>query len=384
MGDLLPAWCRVALTAPAIPDNIKTAEGAKACATEIYHDIIQKHRILETYHGLDSTFALDLIRSLCMQAIEEFRKGTIRPTMNEWLSLVSSITHLESHAIDDPIRLACESVVLTMYCRFIKHGRWVATPQQLLEENNYFDKERSHWWRKQKAAETPEHTKDKYDKMMADLPGLLNYYNAVLHTSDLLIKPTLKHTVVLSALTAEGRTYENGQGRSIASECRHLLVRRVCELPIKPRPQRVGEKPAAVCEKSKSRKRKTSPVTDESEDLKYEKCSPKSSRVLADSLLYLPPGEGPPKLNRLTSSDWPSTLGLDKKHVPTLLLTEKNVFTQPIESALLLSSSSSSQSMSSSSLQLPQGRAPFTAYELRSLRMSSSHPTQICHHESNM
>jgi hypothetical protein len=54
-------------------------------------------------------------------------------------------------------------------------------------------------------------------------------------------KPTLKHTVQLCGYTAEGKTYENGQGRSIKSECRHVMVRDYCNIPIKPRPERRPE-----------------------------------------------------------------------------------------------------------------------------------------------
>jgi len=101
-----------------------------------------------------------------------------------------------------------------------------------------FDRERQHWWRKYKAIESSNHATTKWNALLADLPALLCFHNSLLHAADLLEKPTLKHTANLCSMTMEGKCYENGNGRSIASECRFVMVRKECELPILKRPER--------------------------------------------------------------------------------------------------------------------------------------------------
>ena len=235
----IPGWLETPLPVPGIPPNLATPEGAKAVSDEVYYETLKKHRVLEQCQGMDGKFVMDLVRLMCDRATAEFQKGKWENTkMGHWTGLISHVTDIEQFALDNPIRLACESVVLNLFCRFVKHHSWVSSPAQLLNDFNKFEKERSYWWRKQVAKPTPENTREKFDKLIADTPALLNFYNAVLHASSLLVHPTLKHTVTLSALTAEGRSYENGQGRSIASECRHMLVRKECVIPIKPRPPR--------------------------------------------------------------------------------------------------------------------------------------------------
>ena len=120
----------------------------------------------------------------------------------------------------------------------MRHPDHIDTPADLLKKWNNFEKERSHWWRARKAAETAEHIRMKWEALLADIHNLLNFHNTLNHAKDMLDKPTLKHTLHLAALTAEGRIYENGQGRSIASECRHILVRKACDIPIKSRPDK--------------------------------------------------------------------------------------------------------------------------------------------------
>jgi hypothetical protein len=222
---------------------------------------------------------------------------------------------------------------------------WIATPADFLRAHNFFEKERSYWWRKQIAKPTIEHNREKYDKLMSDIPALLQYYNAVLHVRDLCPKQTLKHTVTLSALTVEGRTYENGQGRSISSECRHIIVRTLCDIPIKPRPPRVGVGAAAGSGKTdqgSSKKRKIDPhvvlSAFASADASHSAPRPpKLARLpsAVDSVAKVP-------LGRLSSSDWPMGLGFQNSDPPKLSEEEQLVFSQTAEKLLLLSSLSAS------------------------------------------
>lgn len=345
----LPAYLYDCLEEPAFSAALRTVEGAKAIGEEIFNETIKNHKIKAAFPGSDAQFVHDLLRQLCELAVMEFHHGRIVNTrMSDWLALVSKTVELESYSIDNPIRLACESVVLNMFCKFIKHPQWIACPAQFLEANSYFEKERTHWWRKQRAVDTTVHNNDKYEKLLADTPALLRYYNATLHASDLIVKPTLKHTVQLSALTVEGRSYENGQGRSIASECRHMIVRRLCDLPIKARPPRVnatvpkgvkgdsfqdGIMQTVGIKYSNKRKKNTAEEFSSQDKPKRERQISVLDSVKFDSI---------PKavLGRISSSDWPVHLGLSNNFAPPPLTEhEYSVFTRSAESALLMLSS---------------------------------------------
>ena len=369
----LPAWCNVALEPPQIPPQIHTPDGAKAIVETIYDETLRKHRILESFQGLDAKFAMDLIHIMCERAVNQFAKGnTVKAGgIFDWFELCQDVAELEKYSIDNPIRLACESVILNLFCRFVKHHMWIATPTDFLRAHNFFEKERSYWWRKQIAKPTAEHNREKYEKLMLDIPALLQYYNSVLHVRDLNPKQTLKHTVTLCSLTVEGRSYENGQGRSISSECRHIIVRTLCDIPIKPRPPRIVGTGAVLATSGKSKdlgvasskKRKTDPLPitfgagasagasagatpgvapgfSIGIGMPYSSTAyavpqlPKIVRLHTgvDSIAKVP-------LGRLTSTDWPKELGFQDSDPPKLSEDEQLIFSQTAEKLLMLSSS---------------------------------------------
>jgi len=359
----LPAWFSQSLAEPAVPASLATAEGATAIVEEIYTQTVQNHRMLEQFQGLDSKWVLDLIHLMCERAVAEFQKGKyVNVRMSQWLQLVSTVVDIESYGLESPIRLACESVILNLYCRFVKHPRWISSPEQLMRENNNFEKERSYWWRKHVAKPTPENTRDKLEKLIADAPSLLKYYNAVLHASDLMAPhPTLKHTVTLSSLTVEGRSYENGQGRSIASECRHVVVRKECVIPIKPRPPRsTGGGSSKMSAKSKNKLKDFGGVAvgigaelsakeaSKKRKLNREDCS-STADVLPRSLLLRQTSavDAIPRVPtiRMTSADWPSHLGLDDILPPSLTEEEQLMFSQLAEKDLMGAPAESSLAM---------------------------------------
>merc|ERR1719230_985126 len=154
------------------------------------------------------------------------------------IDLISDKPEITLYKSDHTIRMACESAVINCLWKYVRHPNHIDTPAEFLKKYNNFEKERSHWWRARKAVETADHIKMKWEAMLGDIINLLHFYNTLNHTKDLLEKPTLKHALHLAALTSEGRIFENGQGRSIASECRHILVRKACDIPIKSRPEK--------------------------------------------------------------------------------------------------------------------------------------------------
>lgn len=198
--------------------------------------------------------------------------------------------------------------------------------------------------------------------------NLLNFHNALLHTKDLLEKPTLKHTLHVAALTAEGRIYENGQGRSIASECRHILVRKECDIPIKSRPDRKptsGDRSGSHAKKKrKTYSSKSEYVTTydmqpnslkvDSDDVDHDSYIEDSNQFIAISnsrttslgkrhiLREMSPadsvnassmhnyssrsGVSPVPLLRATSNEWPAHLGLSPRVLTVPIGDEKGVF----------------------------------------------------------
>ena len=235
----VPDWCNNSIVMPSLDQIDSEEKSAKAIET-IYHDTIEKHRIMELYTGIRAAGPCALLRSLTEKIINELRMNGMDciTSMVQAMSLVSQHPDAGLFKIDHAIKLACESVVINVFWRYVPHPGFKESPKILLDEWDNFERERSHWWRARKAAETDDHIKFKWEALLADILNLLNFHNALLHTKDLLEKPTLKHTLHVAALTSEGRIYENGQGRSIASECRHILVRKECDIPIKSRPDR--------------------------------------------------------------------------------------------------------------------------------------------------
>ena len=160
------------------------------------------------------------------------------PNLQSGIALVQDMSEFVHYKADQNVRMACESTVVNVFWRYVPVDHYINTPKDLMAEWSNYEKERSHWWRARKAVESDDHIKMKWDALVADVPALLDFHNSLMSTAKLLDKPTLKHTLHLAAMTAEGRIYENGQGRSIASECRHIMVRKQCDIPIKQRPER--------------------------------------------------------------------------------------------------------------------------------------------------
>lgn len=253
--EAVPAWCTQCVDVPSL-HQLRTNEGCATAIKMLYNDTLEKHRILDQYAGARSTGPCNLIKMLCERVVGKFHTSGPESVskMTTAIALVADQPEYTYYKIDQTIRMACESVVVNAFWRFVPIEGFVRSPSILLKEWSNFERERSHWWRARKAVETDDHVRMKWEALLADLISMLNFHNALLHTKHLLDKPTLKHTLHLAALTAEGRIYENGQGRSIASECRHIMVRRQCDIPIKARPER---RPDAGS-KRKTEKRKAS------------------------------------------------------------------------------------------------------------------------------
>lgn len=235
----IPDWCLKSVDKPSTL-SLQSDSGMIKAIEDIYHDTLDKHRILEQYQGMRAQGPCDLIHSICSKTIEKLRIGGAKSvtSMNRMIDLIADKPEITLYKTDHTIRMACESAVINCLWKYVRHRHHIDTPAELLKKWDNFEKERSHWWRARKAAETVDHIKMKWDALLGDIVNLLNFHNALNHTKDLLEKPTLKHTLHLAALTAEGRIFENGQGRSIASECRHILVRKACDIPIKSRPEK--------------------------------------------------------------------------------------------------------------------------------------------------
>jgi hypothetical protein len=249
----LPSWVNEQVATPSMA-FLKNDSDAMKAVEILYEDTIRKHRIEQQY-GIKATEPMRLIRILCERVIAQFRcpgGPAALTTMNVAISLVHDLKEFSWYKVDKVIGYACESAIINAFWRYVPIDGFMDTPAKLLKEWNNFEHERSHWWRARKAVETDDHIRQKWEALLLDIGHLLNFHNALLHTKRLLEKPTLKHTLHLAALTAEGRTYENGQGRSISSECRHIIVRKYCDIPIKQRPER---RPDAGGSKAKGAKR---------------------------------------------------------------------------------------------------------------------------------
>lgn len=217
---------------------------------EIFRDTIRKHRIEEQYPKITHPGPHNLIWRMCQKVIEKLRSGDKLQDMHMALSMVHDMPeYAQFYKNDHTIKLAVESVVINALWRYVEVEGFIKSPLALLEKWSNFEKERSHWWRARKAAETDDNIQNKWENLLQDIVPLLNFHNAMLHAQKMLEKPTLKHTLHLAAMTAEGRIYENGQGRSIASECRHILVRTQCDIPIKSRPERKSADTAGLTQK---------------------------------------------------------------------------------------------------------------------------------------
>ena len=147
-----------------------------------------------------------------------------------------NVPEFNKYKNDPVIKLAMESSIVNIFWKFVPVEGFVNSTKGLMDLWGNFQVERSHWWRARKAQESDDHIRSKWDNLLGDLPNLLNFHNCLKHVKYLVDKPTLKHTVQLCGFTSEGKTYENGQGRSIPSECRHIMVRRECNIPINPAP----------------------------------------------------------------------------------------------------------------------------------------------------
>lgn len=235
-----PKWCFDPLPSPD-PARLKNSEALQAAKEDIYHDTLDKHKILEQYPGIRADGPLRLIKAVSAKVLDNICQngsGDGISTMSDAIRMIEDHDDFALFRQDHCIRMACESAVINAFWKYVRHEEHVDTPAALLTRWDDFKKERSHWWRAKRATDTADMVREKWDALLNDAKNLLNFHNVLLHTKKLLEKPTLKNTLHLAALTVEGRVYENGQGRSIASECRHIMVRKECNIPIKQRPDR--------------------------------------------------------------------------------------------------------------------------------------------------
>ena len=285
-GNLIvPEWCKEVVRTPSLT-LISTEESAKKAIEDIYHDTLVKHRVLELYPGLRQAGPCTLIRKMTEAVITALRQHGPQSikTMHQAMNLIVDLPEATLYKLDQSIRFAIESVVVNAFWRFVPVDGFIDSPIKLLMEWNNFERERSHWWRARKAADTEDHVRMKWDSLLADIVPLLHFHNAMLHAKNLLEKPTLKHTLHLAALTTEGRIYENGQGRSIASECRHIIVRKECDIPIKSRPERKESTTPVKREKKKQVVLNPRDGDPAFASLSREEPAPKRSRIAVSNL----------------------------------------------------------------------------------------------------
>jgi hypothetical protein len=252
----IPDWCHVVIPTPSL-DLLRTNEQATVAIKNLVDDTMGKHRIAERYDANQILGPSLIIKKLTEALISELRKngpGSIT-SVSSAINLVANIPESNLYKTDATVKLALESVIVGAFWHYVPVEGFIDSPAKLLATWKNFEHERTHWWRAKRAAETDEHTRAKWDTLLADLPHLLDFHNCLLHAKELAEKPTLKHTCHVSSLTAEGRIYENGQGRSISSECRHIMVRTFCNIPIKSRPERKSAEPADPSEKRERKKR---------------------------------------------------------------------------------------------------------------------------------
>lgn len=110
----IPEWCSNQIDHPSLA-SLDTDEKEASAIDLIYHDTLEKHRIMEAYAGIRANGPCALLRALSEQVIKELRsKGTKAVTsMGQGIGLVSSHTEAGLYRLITQYGLLANQSLLT-------------------------------------------------------------------------------------------------------------------------------------------------------------------------------------------------------------------------------------------------------------------------------
>lgn len=285
-SGVLPAWCDEKIPEPTMYE-LQTDTGAEAMAEQLKQETLLLHRAQLAANGVVSEAVYTkIISDLSTSIVERFRQpggvNTIKK-MSDGLNLLTNVK-LDCYNIKNAIRIACESVILSAFCKCVKHPNFMSAPIQLMRMFNNFEMERTCYWRLRPAMDRNEqqYLEKKWTDLLRDLPALLKFYNAVQHLYALEKRYRMQHTADIASLTTDGAIYNNGTGRKISVECRLQIVKRICHMQVagSKRKHRAssGRKVAAVSAPQALVLEDSSPYVKESAESSSSKMKPKNRR----------------------------------------------------------------------------------------------------------
>ena len=143
---IIPKWCSQNLASPNA-QNLQKAGAIQKAIEDIYHDTLEKHKILEQYAGVRATGPCNLIKALATKLVHVIRDtgGESIKLLADGINLVEDNSDFHFYRSDHTVRMACESTVLNALWRYVRPNDFIDSPYVLLERWNNFEKERSHW-----------------------------------------------------------------------------------------------------------------------------------------------------------------------------------------------------------------------------------------------
>jgi hypothetical protein len=143
---IIPKWCFQNLECPDA-QNLQKAGAIQKAIEDIYHDTLDKHKILEQYSGVRATGPCNLIKALAAKLVHVIGDtgGESIKLLTDGINLVEDNSDFHLYRSDHTIRMACESTVLNALWRYVRHNDFIDSPYVLLKRWNNFEKERSHW-----------------------------------------------------------------------------------------------------------------------------------------------------------------------------------------------------------------------------------------------
>lgn len=148
---------------------------------------------------------------------------------------------ITSWNVKNAIRQACECAVVYALGRYFPHDKAVHSYADLMEKCDYFRVSRSHHWRGKGSSESDSTKEQRWKDVLDDLPGLLEFHNAMLWAKMLWDRVTVQHTCDTVSLGVEGKKYANGSGRSVKADCRLEMIRSTYNKPIRARQKKLEE-----------------------------------------------------------------------------------------------------------------------------------------------
>jgi hypothetical protein len=185
---------------------------------------------------------------MCIRLIDCLRRNSPRCGIQNMPQALSFLQVGEFKAdiakgwnVKNPIRQACECAVVHALNRYFPHEKCIHSYIDLLEKCDYFRESRSHHWRGKGASESESTKEQRWKDLLEDLPGLLEFHNAMLWASTLWKQVTVQHTCDTVSLGVEGKKYANGSGRSVKADCRLQMIRVEYNKPIRARQKKLEE-----------------------------------------------------------------------------------------------------------------------------------------------